>query len=100
MVLDDQLVFNMRIFQLIKAQIIASFGRTRSNFNGLILIFNYMQLTVAALALYVALTALTNKQALLRNLFGIVLQLPQKVFTESKLVMRIVSDTLLNDCTN
>lgn len=88
----------MRIFQLIKAQIIASFDRTLSNFNGIIRIFNYLQLVVVAVALYAAMTALGNKQVLLRNLFGIVLQLPQKVFTESKLVMRIVSDTLLENC--
>lgn len=97
MSLDDQLVFNMRIFQLIKEQIIASFKRTLSNFNGTMRIFNYMQLAVAAVAVYAAITALGNKQVLLRSLFGIVLQVPQKVFTESKLVMRIVSDTLLQN---
>jgi hypothetical protein len=58
--LDDQLVFNMRIFQLIKAQIIASFDRTLSGFNGLILIFNYMQLAVVVIALYAALKALAT----------------------------------------
>jgi hypothetical protein len=79
--IDDQLVFNMRIFQLIKAELIASFDRTLSNFNGTIQIFNYLQLAVVALAVYAATTALSSQQILLRNLFGIVLQVPQKVFT-------------------
>lgn len=71
----------MRIFQLIKAELIASFDRTLSNFNGTIQIFNYLQLAVVALAVYAATTALSSQQILLRNLFGIVLQVPQKVFT-------------------
>ena len=85
----------MRIFQLIKVQIIASFDRILSNFNSTIRIFNYLHLAVVALSLYAATTALAQRQQLLRNLFGIVLQLPQKVFKESKLVMRIVTDALL-----
>lgn len=93
--LDEQLVFDMYIYQLVKAEIIASFKRTLTTFTKTVLVFNYTQMTFIIIAVYAAITLLTAKKITLQNLFGVILQIPQKIFTESKLVMKIVTETLI-----
>jgi magnesium-transporting ATPase (P-type) len=93
--LDDELIFEFTIFQLIKTLLIQSFNHSLSNFS--IGISNYNSVITAFIiaVVYLAMIVLNFKRKGMINLFGIILQIPQKVFLENKLVMKIVTDNLI-----
>lgn len=57
--LDDQMFFNMRAFQLVKAELISSLVRTTNTFSSTLLFLNYLQMVVVGACIYLSILFLS-----------------------------------------
>jgi hypothetical protein len=88
-------VFDLRVLVLIKKYIIASFYRCLSYFISQISIFYYAEIAIVFMTVYLSYILLSSKRKMMGELIGIGLQIPQKIFTESKMVMKIITNNLI-----
>jgi len=92
--IDDYIYYLFKIYQALTNQIMNSVEGISNNINQNISIIVIFEIIILILALIIWIARINTEKKKLSNLYAQVLQLPQIIFRENKIILKILEENL------
>lgn len=91
---DDYAFYNFKVYQLIEAQVISGMAAIYNSIIVTVKLIVFVEMMALIAALLFWLLRLGREKKQLSNLYAQVLQLPQAIFRENKVILKILEENL------